>query len=141
MHKNKLAHLILIISIIFGYSQLHSMTLKYWVPVIYFDSNSTLLTEKSKKDLERYTKDIINLEMTLTLTIEGHCDERGTRFYNYSLGLERARKVRDYLIKIGVQPNRLKIKSFGEDRPAALGYNEKSWSKNRRVYLIIHLTD
>ncbi len=69
---------------------------------------------------------------SVTVTIEGHCDERGTREYNLALGERRANAVKDYLTALGVNPNRLKTISFGKERPVALGSNEAAWSQNRR---------
>jgi peptidoglycan-associated lipoprotein len=69
---------------------------------------------------------------SVTLTIEGHCDERGTREYNLALGERRANSVRDYLVALGINPARLSTVSYGEERPAVLGSNESSWAQNRR---------
>lgn len=66
------------------------------------------------------------------LTIEGHADERGTREYNLALGERRASSIRDYLIALGIDPNRLTTISYGKERPAVLGSNEQAWGQNRR---------
>ena len=68
----------------------------------------------------------------VTLNIEGHADERGTREYNLALGERRASAVRDYLIALGVDPNRLSTISYGKERPTVLGSNEEAWAQNRR---------
>lgn len=67
------------------------------------------------------------------LTLEGHCDERGTVEYNLALGQKRANSVRDYLVRAGVAADRLKTVSYGKEQPADLGHDEAAWSKNRRV--------
>jgi peptidoglycan-associated lipoprotein len=67
------------------------------------------------------------------VTLEGHCDERGTREYNLSLGERRAKSVKDVLVANGISADRVKLVSFGEDRPAAEGHDEGAWAKNRRV--------
>ncbi len=67
-----------------------------------------------------------------TVLIEGHCDERGTREYNLALGARRATAVRNYLIALGIQPNRVRTISYGKERPAVAGANEEAWAKNRR---------
>lgn len=72
-----------------------------------------------------------------TLTIEGHADERGTREYNLALGARRANAVRDYLIVLGIDPNRLETVSFGEERPAVQGSNEEAWAQNRRAVFVV----
>ena len=69
---------------------------------------------------------------SVTLTIEGHCDERGTREYNLALGERRANSVRDYLVALGINPGRLTTVSYGEERPAVLGSNDSAWAQNRR---------
>jgi len=70
----------------------------------------------------------------VTLTIEGHCDERGTREYNLALGERRANSARAYLISLGVDANRLQVISYGKDRPFAVGSDETSWAQNRRGF-------
>lgn len=69
--------------------------------------------------------------------IEGHCDERGTEEYNRALGERRALAVREYLVNLGIQPERVHTISYGEDRPAELGSNESAWAKNRRGEFIL----
>lgn len=69
-------------------------------------------------------------------TIEGHCDERGTREYNLALGERRANAARNYLVSLGVAAERLNTLSYGKERPAALGSDETSWAKNRRAVTI-----
>lgn len=71
---------------------------------------------------------------SVTLTIEGHCDERGTREYNLALGERRAAAVRAYLISLGVDANRLQVISYGKDRPFAVGSDETAWAQNRRGF-------
>jgi len=67
------------------------------------------------------------------ILIEGHCDERGTEEYNLALGEKRAREVREYFIKYGIDPERLSIISYGESMPEDFEHSEKSWTKNRRA--------
>ena len=66
------------------------------------------------------------------LTVEGHCDERGTREYNLALGQRRANAVKDYLVALGVPASRLSTISYGKERPVVLGSNEAAWAQNRR---------
>ncbi|HRC27717.1 MAG TPA: peptidoglycan-associated lipoprotein Pal [Alphaproteobacteria bacterium] len=68
----------------------------------------------------------------VNVTIEGHCDERGTREYNLALGERRAATVKSYLVARGVDPNRLSTISYGKERPAVPGSDEASWAQNRR---------
>lgn len=73
----------------------------------------------------------------VTVTIEGHCDERGTREYNLALGERRANAVKNYLVALGIDPNRLSTISYGKERPAVEGSNEYAWSQNRRGVLVV----
>lgn len=66
------------------------------------------------------------------VTIEGHCDERGTRDYNIALGERRANAAKNYLASLGVDPARITTVSYGKERPAALGSDEQAWAQNRR---------
>ena len=78
------------------------------------------------------------LEATDTrITIEGHCDERGTVEYNLALGERRARAAMDFLVNYGVEMNRINIVSYGENKPFAMGHDEASWSKNRRAHFVV----
>jgi len=69
-------------------------------------------------------------------TIEGHCDERGTRDYNLALGERRANAAKNYLVSLGVDASRLSTISYGKERPVALGSDEASWAKNRRAVTV-----
>ena len=75
---------------------------------------------------------------SVTLTIEGHADERGTREYNLALGERRANSVRDYLVALGINPARLSSVSYGEERPAVLGSNDSAWAQNRRGVFVVN---
>lgn len=69
-------------------------------------------------------------------TIEGHCDERGTRDYNIALGERRANAAKNYLVSLGIDAGRLTTVSYGKERPVALGSNESAWAQNRRAATI-----
>ena len=69
-------------------------------------------------------------------TIEGHCDERGTREYNLALGERRANAAKTYLASLGVDAQRLSTVSYGKERPVALGSDEASWARNRRAVTV-----
>ncbi|MCX7827392.1 MAG: peptidoglycan-associated lipoprotein Pal [Verrucomicrobiae bacterium] len=71
------------------------------------------------------------------ITIEGHCDERGTAEYNRALGERRALACREYLIGAGIDGNKLQTISYGKERPVDPGHNEEAWAKNRRAEFII----
>tara|TARA_Y100001935_G_C17168258_1_gene438854 strand:+ start:292 stop:816 length:525 start_codon:yes stop_codon:yes gene_type:complete len=69
---------------------------------------------------------------SVSITIEGHCDERGTREYNLALGEKRAQAVKNYLIGLGISPDRVSTISYGKERPAVVGSNDGAWAQNRR---------
>ncbi|MEM8725235.1 MAG: peptidoglycan-associated lipoprotein Pal [Pseudomonadota bacterium] len=69
----------------------------------------------------------------LTFTVEGHADERGTREYNLALGERRANSAKNYLVSLGVSADRIRIVSYGKERPVALASNESAWAENRRA--------
>ena len=74
----------------------------------------------------------------VSVTIEGHCDERGTREYNLALGEKRAQSVKNYLISLGVSESRVSTISYGKERPAVIGSNDGAWSQNRRSVTIVN---
>jgi len=74
---------------------------------------------------------------SVTVTIEGHADERGTREYNLALGERRANAVKEYLIYLGIDAKRIKTVSYGEERPVALGSDEAAWAQNRRGVTVV----
>ncbi len=73
----------------------------------------------------------------LSITIEGHCDERGTREYNLALGERRANAVKNYLVALGVEPSRISTISYGKERPAVVGSDDGSYSQNRRGVTVV----
>jgi len=79
----------------------------------------------------------LNQQSALAIVVEGHADERGTREHNLALGDRRANSVRDYLIALGVSPDRIRTVSYGEERPAVVGSNESAWAQNRRAVTVI----
>jgi peptidoglycan-associated lipoprotein len=99
---------------------------------IYFQFDSYELTEEQRSLLRRNAA-VIQQHETLSVRVEGHCDERGTIEYNLALGERRASVVRDYLVSLGVEAGRIRIVSYGEERPADPGKDEEAWSQNRRA--------
>jgi peptidoglycan-associated lipoprotein len=99
---------------------------------VYFDTDRSALRLDTRKALRESAEKIQQHPEWGTLTIEGHCDERGSDEYNLALGERRAAKVRQYLKDLGVDGKRLDIVSYGETQPAARGHDESSWKLNRR---------
>ena len=81
--------------------------------------------------------DIMKKYPTWVVTIEGHCDERGTAEYNLALGELRAVAVKTYLVALGVSADRLRTVSYGKEFPFDMGHSETAWSKNRRAHFVI----
>jgi peptidoglycan-associated lipoprotein len=104
---------------------------------VLFDFDSYELTSSAKSILNNQAT-FLSSNPSVRITIEGHCDERGTREYNLALGESRASATRDYLVAQGVNPARIKIISYGKERPAVIGSNEDAWRYNRRAVSVIN---
>jgi peptidoglycan-associated lipoprotein len=81
--------------------------------------------------------DVLKKYPSWQITVEGHCDERGTAEYNLALGERRAVAVKTYLVSLGISPDRLRTVSYGKEFPFDPGHNEDAWSKNRRAHFVI----
>jgi len=101
-----------------------------------FAFDSAALSEKARQIL-KYDAEYLHKNPDLKITVEGHCDQRGTDAYNLALGDLRANSVKDFLVILGIDADRLYIVSYGEERPIARGQDEVSWAKNRRAQLVI----
>ena len=104
---------------------------------VFFDLDKSDLKPEARTTAESVAT-WMNSYPAVAVTIEGHCDERGTREYNLALGERRANSVRDYLVALGVNANRLSTVSYGKERPAVLGSNEDAWAQNRRGVFIVN---
>jgi peptidoglycan-associated lipoprotein len=100
---------------------------------VYFDFDSFALREDARTTLKANAEMIKTNPSNVIIQIAGHCDERGTQEYNMALGEKRALAVRDYLIQLGIDGNRLITISYGEEMPANPGHDEAAWSQNRRA--------
>jgi peptidoglycan-associated lipoprotein len=94
------------------------------------------MDEQARMDLEKNAQ-ILNQQSDLKITLEGHCDERGTVEYNMALGAERARAVKSALVAAGVSSKRLDSISYGEEIPLDPAHDEAAYAKNRRVHFSI----
>ncbi len=101
--------------------------------VLYFAYDKSDVNSEGRAKIRNLAK-IINKE-GLNVRIEGHCDERGTREYNLALGESRAKTVAELLVINGVSSSKISTVSYGEEKPAASGSNENSWSQNRRALI------
>ncbi len=103
---------------------------------VFFALDSSQLSAEAQNTLERQAA-WLKQYPAVNVTVEGHCDERGTREYNLALGERRATAVKKYLIGLGVAPNRISTISYGKERPAVLGSDESAWSQNRRAVTVL----
>ena len=104
---------------------------------VHFDYDSAELDDDSRATLDRQVE-FLNQNPSIMITLEGHCDERGTREYNLALGEKRASSVKDYLIASGVNSARISTVSYGKERPQVLGSNSAAWKMNRRSVTTIN---
>ncbi len=100
---------------------------------IRFDYDSAAVDEQAHQDLTSNAA-VLERDPQIRVTLEGHCDERGTVEYNMALGSERARAVKSALISLGVSSSRIDTISYGEEVPLDQGHDEQAFSQNRRVH-------
>jgi peptidoglycan-associated lipoprotein len=104
---------------------------------VYFDYDAYTLTEPAKKVLDEKIA-FLKRYPRVAVTIEGHCDERGTTEYNIALGERRAHAAQQYIVGSGSSNLKLTTVSFGKERPLAPGHDEASWAKNRRDHFVLN---
>lgn len=102
---------------------------------IHFDFDQSVITPAARDVLARNAEYLL-ANPGVRVRIEGHCDERGTTEYNLGLGERRAKSAQQYLMDLGVDPNRMSIVSYGEEMPLDPGHNEDAWAKNRRAEFV-----
>ncbi len=103
---------------------------------VFFDFDKAELRTDGRNALMR-NGEMLQRHPEVSLLIEGHCDERGTREYNLALGDKRAKAAHDFLVRFGIDPNRIETISYGEERPFAMGHTESAWALNRRAHFVI----
>jgi len=103
---------------------------------VFFDFDKSAIRADQKAVL---TEDAAWLKANVgaKVTVEGHCDERGTVEYNLALGERRAKAVKDFLVAAGVKPEQVSVVSYGKERPFVLGHDESAWKWNRRGHMVI----
>jgi peptidoglycan-associated lipoprotein len=104
---------------------------------VFFDYDKSSLTPEAKTQLSKWVA-FLKQYPSDQLTVEGHCDERGTKEYNLALGEKRANSIKEFLVSQGVQTSRLKTVSYGKERPLVAESNESAWAKNRRGVGVIN---
>lgn len=103
---------------------------------VHFALNSSMLDETAMQLLQNNIGWLSRQRGVIT--IEGHCDERGTREYNLALGQQRADAVVRYLVSQGIDPTQLQAISYGKERPLIFGHTQSIWSKNRRAEIVVN---
>jgi peptidoglycan-associated lipoprotein len=103
---------------------------------VFFAYDSDEIDEAGRKTLEGNAQ-ILKDYKGWVLTVEGHCDERGTPEYNLSLGDRRAQAAKNYLLSLGINADRLKTVSYGKEFPFNPGHDESSWTQNRRAQFMV----
>jgi peptidoglycan-associated lipoprotein len=103
---------------------------------VFFEFDRSELSQEARQTLDRQAA-WLKKYPSVSVTLEGHCDERGTREYNMALGARRANAARAYLVALGIQSGRIQTVSYGAERPAVLGTGEAVWSQNRRAVTVV----
>ena len=103
---------------------------------VYFEFDQYAVTGTARAVLARHSE-WLKARPAAKVTVEGHCDERGTTEYNLALGDKRARAVRDELVQLGVAADRLQAISLGKERPKDQGHDEQAWTQNRRAHFAV----
>jgi len=99
---------------------------------VYFDFDKAAIRSDMTDDL-RSNYQVLRERPDVRVELQGNADERGSAEYNFALGERRARSVKQYLVQMGIDSDRMETVSFGEENPAVQGHNEEAWEKNRRV--------
>lgn len=103
---------------------------------VFFDFDKAVLRDDAKASLNRNAA-WLKANANARISVEGHCDERGTNEYNLALGDRRAKAVKDFLVAAGIAGNRIQTISYGEERPFVLGHDESAWRWNRRGHFLV----
>jgi peptidoglycan-associated lipoprotein len=103
---------------------------------IFFDFDADSIRDDQRKSLDANAA-WLKSNQRARVTVEGHADERGTNEYNLALAERRAKTTRDYLLAKGVEPNRVTVVTYGEERPFVMGHDESAWQWNRRAHFVI----
>lgn len=103
---------------------------------VLFDYDKYDVKESYKEEMQAVSA-WMTKNSSATISLEGHCDDRGTNEYNLALGDRRAKSVKDFLISLGVQSSRIETISYGEEKPLCTEQSEECWAKNRRAHFVI----
>jgi len=117
-------------------SQAHFEDAVHGQNVIYFDTDRYNIDTPDAAALQTQAQYLARYP-SINITVEGHCDERGTRDYNLALGERRANAAKNYLVSLGVDASRIRTVSYGKERPIALGSTQRAWAENRRAVTVV----
>ena len=104
---------------------------------VFYDFDKSDLKPEARRTIERWAA-WMKQYPNVTVTVEGHCDERGTREYNLGLGDRRANAAKNFLVSLGVEARRVATISYGKERPAVLGSNDAAYAQNRRGVMVVN---
>ncbi|PPR29475.1 MAG: Outer membrane lipoprotein Omp16 [Alphaproteobacteria bacterium MarineAlpha9_Bin2] len=104
---------------------------------VFFDYDQSVIMDEGQETLLNQAQ-FLNKNTDILVTVTGHCDERGTREYNLALGERRASSVKNYLVSLGIDADRISIISYGKEKPSVAGYNDWAWSQNRTAITLIN---
>ncbi len=121
---------------VFGQKSVAQLNAEKPLGDVYFDLDESTIKEEGKAALSQNAS-YLKRWATVRLSIEGHCDERGTAEYNLALGERRAKSVQDYLVSLGIPADRLTVVSKGKESPFCTESNEACWQQNRRGHFVI----
>ena len=103
--------------------------------IIYFDYDSSEIREEYRGTVEAHAA-FLAANPSMSISLEGHADERGSREYNLALGERRSQSVKRQMVLLGAQGQQIRTTSYGEERPVVDGHDDASWSQNRRVEIL-----
>ena len=118
-----------------GFSALDDPASPLSVRILYFDYDSSEILPAYREVLEAHANYLVQ-NPNVTISLEGHADERGSREYNLALGEQRAQSAKRSMMVFGPGSSQIRTTSYGEERPLADGHSEEAWSQNRRVEII-----
>jgi peptidoglycan-associated lipoprotein len=116
-------------------SELNNPSSPLAVRTIYFDYDSSDILPEYQKTVEAHAA-FLAANPQVSVSLEGHADERGSREYNLALGERRAQSVKRQMVLLGAGANQIRTTSYGEERPVVDGHDEAAWSQNRRVEIL-----
>jgi len=104
---------------------------------VFFEYDESTISAENSETLNKQYQFLLK-NPNISITITGHCDERGTREYNLALGERRASAVKNYIVSLGIEPSRITVISYGKEKPTVEGHNDWAWAQNRAAITYIN---